>query len=259
MFAGVDVGSLTAEAVILDDGGIISYSILDTGSNPKKAGEQVLKEAFSKAGRKKEELRYTVGTGYGRISLPFVDKTITEISCHAKGAHYLNPETEMVIDIGGQDSKVIVTDGDGKVVDFAMNEKCAAGTGRFLEVMAKALDLELDQLGTLSLSGMPVSISSMCTVFAESEVISLLASEVPKKRIAAGIHKSIAERITTMVHRVGLREKVFFSGGVASNKGMKFALEKSLKVTLFVPPEPQIVGALGAAILASEEVGGAEG
>ncbi len=253
MFAGVDVGALTAEAVILGDGNIVSYSILDTGSNSKKAGEEALERALSKAGRREKDLKYIVGTGYGRVSLPFVDKVITEISCHAKGAHYLNPATEMVIDIGGQDSKVIVVDSNGKVADFAMNEKCAAGTGRFLEVMAKALDVKLDELGALSLDAVPVSISSMCTVFAESEVISLLASETPKERIAAGLHKSIAERITAMVYRVGLREKVFFSGGVAKNRGMKLALEKSLKVPLFVPPEPQIVGALGAALLASEE------
>lgn len=254
MFAGVDVGALSSEAVIFCEGKMKSYSILDTGAYPKKAGEQALEIALKEAGVKRQDLKYIIGTGYGRISLSFADKTVTEISCHARGAHYLNSETEMVIDIGGQDSKVILVERDGRVVDFAMNDKCAAGTGRFLEVMARALDVKLNELGPISLDAAPVSISSMCTVFAESEVISLLASGVPKERIVAGIHKSIAERITAMVQRVGSREKVFFSGGVAKNKGVKLALEKSLKFSIFVPPEPQIVGALGAAILAHKEV-----
>jgi predicted CoA-substrate-specific enzyme activase len=157
----------------------------------------------------------------------------------------------MVIDIGGQDSKVIVLESDGSPVDFAMNEKCAAGTGRFLEVMSRTLEVPLDEMASLSKGATPVAISNVCAVFAESEVVSLLAAEVPRSEICAGLHASIAARVGTMVHRVGLRDRVMFTGGVCKNAGVRRALESHLGITLVVPPEPQIVGALGAAILAS--------
>ena len=178
---------------------------------------------------------------------------ITEITCHARGAFFVHPETRTVIDIGGQDSKVIRLDGQGRNVDFQMNDKCAAGTGRFLEVMAHALEVKLEDLGGLSLSApRTIQISSMCTVFAESEVVSLIAENQPKEVIIRGLHDAIADRILGLVRRVGVEEKVTLTGGVAKNEGVVRALEERLAVKLFVPPEPQIIGALGAALLARE-------
>jgi predicted CoA-substrate-specific enzyme activase len=178
---------------------------------------------------------------------------ITEITCHARGAFFVHPETRTVIDIGGQDSKVIRLDGQGRNVDFQMNDKCAAGTGRFLEVMAHALEVNLEDLGGLSLSAQrTIQISSMCTVFAESEVVSLIAENQPKEVIIRGLHDAIADRILGLVRRVGVEEKVTLTGGVAKNEGVVRALEERLAVRLFVPPEPQIIGALGAALLARE-------
>lgn len=253
MFAGVDIGSVSTKACLLSQEGVIlSYSIIGTGARPADAGNRALEQALESVGRTREEIRCIVGTGYGRVSLANADKTVTEIQCHAKGAYFLDPAIELVIDIGGQDSKVIRLDRKGSVIDFAMNDRCAAGTGRFLEVMARALDVGLDEMASLSLEGIPVSISNMCTVFAESEVVSLVAREVEKERIIAGIHKSVAERTAALIDRVGLGEKVALVGGVAKNRGMKAALEKALVTPLFVPKEPQIVGALGAAIVALE-------
>jgi len=192
-----------------------------------------------------------VTTGYGRSSFPLAHKMITEITCHARGAFYICPETRTVIDIGGQDSKVIRLDKQGRNVDFQMNDKCAAGTGRFLEVMARALEVRLEDLGRLSRSAQrTIKISSMCTVFAESEVVSLIADNQPKEVIIRGLHDAIADRILGMVRRVGVEEKVTLTGGVAKNEGVVLALEERLGVKVFVPPEPQIIGALGAALLA---------
>ncbi|NQU02893.1 MAG: 2-hydroxyglutaryl-CoA dehydratase [Syntrophaceae bacterium] len=253
MFAGIDIGSVSTKACLLSQEGVIlSYSIISTGARPASTGSKALEQALESAGRKRGEIRCIVATGYGRVSLADADKTVTEISCHAKGAHFLDPATDLVIDIGGQDSKVIRLDREGSFRDFAMNDRCAAGTGRFLEVMARALEVRLEEMGDLSLEGVPVSISNMCTVFAESEVVSLVAREVEKERIIAGIHKSVAERTAALVNRVGLGKKVMLVGGVAKNRGLKAALEKALNIPLFVPEEPQIVGALGAAISAIE-------
>ncbi|MGA2403886.1 MAG: acyl-CoA dehydratase activase [Syntrophobacteraceae bacterium] len=253
MFAGVDIGSVSTKACLLSqEGAVLSYSIIDTGSRPAGAGSRALEQALEIAGRRREEIRCTVGTGYGRISLADTDKTVTEISCHAKGAYFLDPGIDMVIDIGGQDSKVIRLDREGSLSEFAMNDRCAAGTGRFLEVMARALEVGLDEMGDLSLKGVAVPISNMCTVFAESEVVSLIAREVQKEWIIAGIHKSVAERTAALVNRVGPGKRVMLVGGVAKNKGVKAAIEKALNVALSVPEEPQIVGALGAAIIARE-------
>ena len=178
---------------------------------------------------------------------------ITEITCHARGAYYVHPKTRTVIDIGGQDSKVIRLDEQGRNVDFQMNDKCAAGTGRFLEVMAHALEVKVEDLGRLSLSApRSIKISSMCTVFAESEVVSLIADNQPKEVIIRGLHDSIADRVLGMVNRVGIEEEVTLTGGVAKNEGVVRALEERLRVKLFIPPEPQIIGALGAALLARD-------
>ena len=250
---GIDIGSITAETVILQDDQILSYSILPTGANSRTAAERSLAAALREAKIQKEDLLRIVTTGYGRASFPFADKVVTEITCHARGAFFVHPETRTVIDIGGQDSKVIRLDGQGRNVDFQMNDKCAAGTGRFLEVMARALEVTLEDLGRLSRSAQrTIKISSMCTVFAESEVVSLIAENQPKEVIIRGLHDAIADRILGLVHRVGMEEEVALTGGVAKNEGVVHALEERLGVKLFIPPEPQIIGALGAAFAARD-------
>jgi predicted CoA-substrate-specific enzyme activase len=249
--AGIDIGSITAETVILQDNQMLSSSIVPTGANSRTAAERSLAAALKQASLRQEDLAAIVTTGYGRASFPSATKMITEITCHARGAFFVYPETRTVIDIGGQDSKVIRLDKQGRNVDFQMNDKCAAGTGRFLEVMARALEVKLEDLGRLSRSAQrTIKISSMCTVFAESEVVSLIADNQPKEVIIRGLHDAIADRILGMVRRVGVEEKVTLTGGVAKNEGVVLALEERLGVKVFVPPEPQIIGALGAALLA---------
>ncbi|MDO8956864.1 MAG: acyl-CoA dehydratase activase [Deltaproteobacteria bacterium] len=249
--AGMDIGSITAETVILQDNQMLSSSIVPTGANSRTAAERSLAAALKQASLRQEDLAAIVTTGYGRASFPSATKMITEITCHARGAFFVYPETRTVIDIGGQDSKVIRLDKQGRNVDFQMNDKCAAGTGRFLEVMARALEVKLEDLGRLSRSAQrTIKISSMCTVFAESEVVSLIAENQPQEVIIRGLHDAIADRILGMVRRVGVEEKVTLTGGVAKNEGVVLALEERLGVKVFVPPEPQIIGALGAALLA---------
>ena len=253
--AGIDIGSLTAEVVIMEQGKILHYNIRPTGSNSKMAAEKAMEEALKSAGLSPDDLKYVIATGYGRVSIEFARKRITEITCHGRGAHYWDPNVRTVIDIGGQDSKVIRLSEEGKVVDFAMNDKCAAGTGRFLEVMAQALEVELSELADLSDKAQNiVSISTMCTVFAESEVVSLIAQGLPREDIARGLHQSIADRTTGLINRVGLEEAVMITGGVAKNGAVVRALNEKLNTTIIIPPEPQIAGALGAAILAQEEL-----
>lgn len=252
MFAGIDVGSLVTKAVILREEDILSYSIKDSRSNPGKAAKSALDKAINRAGIGKEEISFIVGTGYGRVALDFVDKTVTELTCHACGAYFLRPDTRTVIDIGGQDSKVIKLNTTGNMIDFAMNDKCAAGTGRFLEVMAYALEIPLDRLGEISLnSNKPCLMNNTCTVFAETEVISLLASGAKKENIAAGLHQAIAARVGNMAKKLGIEREILFVGGVSKNSGVRVALEKFLE-TKFVPivQDTQIVGALGAALIA---------
>jgi predicted CoA-substrate-specific enzyme activase len=254
--AGIDVGSLSTEAVVMDaDGEVLGYSILPTGASSEMAGEKAYAEALEHASVNRDDIARTVATGYGRISVPFASRTITEITCHALGARRLYPNAATVIDIGGQDSKVIRLSSDGRVEDFAMNDKCAAGTGRFLEVMAGALDAELEMLGELSSrSTRDIRISSTCTVFAESEVVGLIARGVPREDIVQALHRSVAERVYGMARRVGARGPYVMTGGVAKNKGVVRAIEERLGEPIAVPDEPQIVGALGAAIAALELV-----
>lgn len=249
-YIGVDVGSVAAKAVILKNGEIAACAVQPTGWSPKNSGREVFERALEKAGITSGSVRYIVGTGYGRVALDFVDKAVTEITCHALGANHWFPENNLVIDIGGQDSKAILINNRGKVENFVMNDKCAAGTGRFLQVMAVTLGLELDQLSEMTLAE-PVNINSMCTVFAESEVISLLASGEAKERIVAGLCHSVARRVSTMTGSMGFINGVTFTGGVAMNQGMQRILSSILGCKVDVPKEPQIVGALGAAILAS--------
>jgi predicted CoA-substrate-specific enzyme activase len=249
--SGVDIGSLSSEAVILKDGGMMSYSIIPTGADTQRAARACMQGALEKAHLQFEDLSATVATGYGRVSVPFATRTITEITCHARGAHRLYPRTRTVIDMGGQDSKVISIDTEGRVVDFVMNDKCAAGTGRFLEVMAGALEVDLTEMGERSIRGKNgILISSMCTVFAESEVISLIAAGCSKNDIIRGLHEAISKRIFTMAGKLRVERPITMTGGVAKNRGIVDALRRLLKTEVLVPEEPQIVGALGAALSA---------
>ena len=253
MTAGVDIGSLTAKAVVLRDGDILGYAVMPAGADVGAVAERALSAALGRAGATRADLAAIVSTGYGRARVPLAGKTVTEITCDARGTHHLFPEARMVIDIGGQDSKVISLDPGGRVVDFAMNDKCAAGTGRFLEVMAQALEIELSQLGPVSLKHKKsVVISSMCTVFAESEVVSLIAEGYAREDILNGLHQAVASRIAAMARGLRVPNEVMLGGGVAKNSGVVKALEQNLKVKVKVPPEPQIVAALGAAISARE-------
>ncbi|MGV8074433.1 MAG: acyl-CoA dehydratase activase [Syntrophobacteraceae bacterium] len=254
--AGIDIGAATAKAVLLNSKGILSKAIYQTGPDVVKIAKKVTESALTRANLNWDDLGYVLATGYGRISVSFANSSLTEISCHARGAKWLSPEVEMVIDIGGQDSKAIVVSPKGGVSDFVMNDKCAAGTGRFLEVMANVLEMSLEDFCTLALkSRSPCQISSVCTIFAESEVISLRAQRKPIEDIVAGIHKASAKRVCTMASRLGKYRNIVFTGGVAKNKGMIKALENELGVTPIIPEEPQLVGALGAALLAREMAG----
>ena len=228
---------------------------MDTGSNIELITDRVTKRVLEKAKITFNDVKGVVATGYGRISVPFADKKVTEITCHARGVHHLIPEVKTIIDIGGQDSKGIRVDEAGNVIDFVMNDKCAAGTGRFLEVMAKALELGVDELGSISLeSKNPCRISSVCTVFAESEVVFLRAEGRARENIIAGIHKSIASRIGAMMSQIGREEVMVLTGGVAKNRGVIKALEDELKITMSIPENPQVTGALGAALIASDSL-----
>lgn len=258
LYAGIDVGSLSAETVLIDESRkLVTYVILPTGPNSRAAAEESYNLALQKSGASEKEIKFIVATGYGRISIPFAHKKVTEISCHGMGANHLFPDTRTVIDIGGQDSKVIRIDEKGKVVDFTMNDKCAAGTGRFLEVMASSLKVPLAEMGPRSLtSNREIAISNVCTVFAESEVVSLVAQGEPVEDILRGLHTAIVNRIWSMVKSVGTPGAVTVSGGVAKNSGVVSLIEKRLGRSVHRAEEPQIVGALGAALLAAAQAEG---
>ena len=254
-FLGIDVGSSTTKAVILNSRGeVVDYSIVQTEANSTEAAERALERALFQSNMEPETIKSSVATGYGRISVPFADKKITEITCHGLGAFHLYPGTGTVIDLGGQDSKVIRLGSGGKVIDFNMNDKCAAGTGRFLEVMAARLKIPLDELGDLSLRAQQeVQISSVCTVFAESEVVSLVAQNYSKQDIIRGLHTAIVNRMWSLIKSIGIHGGVTMTGGVAKNKGVVLLLEERLGQPVNLYDEPQIVGALGAALLARRE------
>ncbi len=253
---GVDIGSLTAKTAIVDlNSHIASYKIIQGKIVDEAAAIASLNQALADAHLTQAEIGFLITTGYGRNMVSFGDKSITEISCHARGAQFLFPGVRTVIDIGGQDSKVISLNGEGSVINFAMNDKCAAGTGRFLEVMANALEVPIEDMGALSLRAEnPATVSSICTVFAESEVISLTAQGRSKLDIIAGIHEAIGRRMHSLVNHVGMTPPVMMSGGVAKNLGVVCVLERLLGTEIILPPEPQIVGALGAALFAMDEL-----
>lgn len=251
--AGVDVGSAAAKAVVWDANAqkLLGRALLPTGWNAKASGEATLHAACEAANIQRQALQRVVGTGYGRISLPFADKTITEITCHALGAAHLFPGTGVVLDIGGQDSKVIGVDEDGTVQDFVMNDKCAAGTGRFLQVVCGILGMDLPEMGLAAARGRPVPISSMCAVFAETEIISLLAQGTPAEDVAAGVFLSIARRMRGLAGRIPMRGICVFTGGLATSPAFADLLTKELGVPVTVPADAQVVGALGAALAAA--------
>ncbi|HEY6797519.1 MAG TPA: acyl-CoA dehydratase activase [Kineosporiaceae bacterium] len=253
-FAGVDVGSQSAKSVVLIDGRITGHALAPTGPKPEESGYEVLTSALAAAGLERSDITQVVATGYGRVSAPWSDATVTEITCHATGAHFINPRTRTIIDIGGQDCKVIGLDEDGHIRDFALNDKCAAGTGRFMELMSRILGVRLEDLGPLSLTAdEQIAISSTCIVFAESEVISLLARGETPQNIIAAVHHAVARRIAGLLHRVGLEQDFLFSGGGAKNTGLVAALQQVLHADFVTIPDrdPQLLGALGAAVLAS--------
>ena len=256
IFAGIDIGSTTTEAVLLDENRkILASSRILTGFALDEAAEKAVKLCCDELGCTKEDFTFCVSTGYGRDLVPFADTQYTEIACHAKGANYWFPEGRGVIDIGGQDSKAIAIDARGGIVDFAMNDKCAAGTGRFLEVMANIMGLEVGEMGRMSLNyTQDVKISSICTVFAESEVISILAKKLyAPADIMMGIHNSVVRRVNMLVQKARLEAPIIMTGGVALNAGVVHAFERVLGTRLLIPENPQSIGALGAAVKALEK------
>ncbi|MDR3597762.1 acyl-CoA dehydratase activase [Clostridium sp.] len=252
---GIDSGSTSTNAVIINNNKeIVAYTVVRTGAKSSESAKRALEEVLIKAGLNREILSLIVSTGYGRVSITFADKEVTEISCHGKGAHYLNPRIRTIIDIGGQDSKVIKLNEKGEVIDFAMNDKCAAGTGRFLEMMARTLEIDIKEMGPESLSWKEdIKISSMCSVFAESEVISLIAQNKEKADIIHALNQSIASRTNALLGRVGKDSEFMMTGGVAQNIGVVKALEEKVGEKLFISDEPEIVGAIGAALFGLEE------
>lgn len=253
MYLGLDIGSSSSKAVLLGEGGeIAAVQVVNLGTGTRGVG-QVLERAYAQAGIQEEVVRYTVVTGYGRMTFQGADQQITEISCHAKGVRFLSPTARTIVDVGGQDTKVIRLDPSGAVENFVMNDKCAAGTGRFLEVMARVLDCPIGALAQLARRGeAPVSISNLCTVFAESEVISHLSAGVSQANVAAGAIRSVATRIAGMAGRVGVAPQVVMTGGGALNGALVDALSQTLKQPVQVLGNPQVMGALGAAVFARE-------
>ncbi|MBV6518388.1 MAG: 2-hydroxyisocaproyl-CoA dehydratase activator [Candidatus Brocadia fulgida] len=253
--AGIDIGSTTTKVVLLRGLTFLGSKTSSTGTNCKRTVKLLLEELVEDYGLREDEIQYSVATGYGRRIVP-ANEIITEITANAKAATWLmrdKANVRTIINIGGQDCKVIALDDRGIMTDFAMNDKCAAGTGRFLEVMSRILEVELDELGILSERAENIPhINSLCTVFGESEVISLLSQGKKVEDIIAGIHQSIAKRVGAMVKKIGVKEAVFFDGGPAFNTGLKSALERELETGISIPPDPQITTALGAALVAYE-------
>ena len=251
---GVDVGSLTGKAVILEHDEIRAWDLILTGPDSAVTGREVTERTLEKAGLGLEDMDFVVSTGYGRIVIPFAQKNVSEISCHAKGAHWFEPSVRTILDMGGQDCKAIHCDGNGKVVDFVMNDKCAAGAGRSMGIMADLVNVPLQDIGALSLEcGTDgVHISSTCVVFARSEVLGYLRQGVPRSEILAGSCKALTNRVTGMLRRVGVERDFMISGGIAKNVGVVSRLQRKLDMEPKICSEPQIVGALGAAVFGRE-------
>ena len=254
-FAGIDSGSTSTNAVILGgDRSPVSFSALPTGVDVAKSARGAFGEALKAAGLSAERIERTVATGYGRAGIGFGDRSVTEITCHAKGARFLDPRVRTVIDMGGQDSKVIRLDETGAVLDFSMNDKCAAGTGRFLEMMAQSLGVTLEEMAACGLHWREdIPISSMCSVFAQSEVVSLIASGKKLEDIVHGLNRSVAARVLALCGRAGMEREFMMTGGVARNRGVVRTVEEKLGCPVRVPERPELCGALGAALIALEE------
>ena len=252
---GLDSGSTSTNAVVMNEARkIVASVVIRTGAKAGASAERAYREVLDRAGITPDQVACTIATGYGRVSIPFADENVTEISCHGRGAHYFNPAVRTILDIGGQDSKAIHVNAAGEVTDFAMNDKCAAGTGRFLEMIARSLEISLDELGPAALeSKKRLEIASMCSVFAESEVISLIANNEEKPDIAAGVCRAVAGKAYSLMRRVGLEGAYMMTGGVAQNPGVVRAVEELIGEKLFICEDPEIVGATGAALLALEK------
>ncbi|MCP4245636.1 MAG: 2-hydroxyglutaryl-CoA dehydratase [bacterium] len=254
--AGVDVGSTQTKAIIIDeDRNITGRSLIDTGANVVMAAEHAYNQAVEDAGIREVEVEFVIGTGYGRYRVTFGNAQVTEISCHGRGAVHMFPNTRTVVDMGGQDTKAIRVSPTGEIVDFCMNDKCAAGTGRFLGAAASALDIPLQELGPTALKhNKAVRISTTCTVFAESEVLSWLGKGKKIEDILWGVHQSIASRSSSLMRRVGLEPELTFTGGVTRNVGMVRALEEKLEMKLNISEDSHYIGALGAALFALDRI-----
>ncbi|MHA1291753.1 MAG: acyl-CoA dehydratase activase [Promethearchaeota archaeon] len=250
----MDVGSLTGKAVLLENNEIKAQKVIRVKKTPIETAETVFNIVLSESEINKNNIKFVVSTGYGRDNIPFSNKSVTEITCHGIGAHFVLPTVRTIIDIGGQDCKVISIDRTGKLIDFVMNEKCSAGTGRYLEIMADLLHISLTELGTLSLkSKTPINIMSTCSIYAQAEVLQYISSGFKKANIAAGINKAMAERVYSMAKRVKIQKDIAISGGVAKNIGVVRYLEDLIGVKfLKMPIDPQIIGALGAAVIAAQ-------
>jgi predicted CoA-substrate-specific enzyme activase len=252
-FAGIDIGSTMTKVVLMDKSDNLLSSIKGpTGPEHRQLANEVMQQALEEAGLQIDDISYIVATGYGRLNVPFADRQITELSCHARGVSSLFPSVRTAIDIGGQDAKCMKID-KGRLINFVMNDKCAAGTGRFLEVTATALGVKLEDMGYISLKATKkVQISNLCTIFAQQEVIALLSRGEKVENIVAGLHDALASRIAALARRLGIEPDLVLTGGVAKNTGMVRAMKESLGCKILVPEEPLITGALGAAILAKE-------
>ncbi len=252
--AGIDIGSTQTKCIVLDhEGEVVGRGLRMTGADVVRAGDEVLEAACAEAGIDTLEVGYTIGTGYGRFRVATGDDQITEISCHAKGAVHMFPKTRTILDIGGQDTKAIRTNAKGEVVDFCMNDKCAAGTGRFLAAAAEVMGLDVSEIGSVSLASTErLKITNVCTVFVESEILNQLSRGRKREDILAGVHRSIAGRAASLLRRVGLEEELTFTGGVARNLGMVRAIEERTGLRLNAGADSQFTGALGAAMFALE-------
>jgi len=254
--AGIDIGSSTSKVVILRDMQIMSYSIIATGAESVGSAQRAMDKALGKADHLPlENINWIVATGYGRVIVAFANETVTELSCHVRGANWLFPSVRTVLDMGGQDCKAIRCDDSGKLLNFVMNDKCAAGTGRFLELMARVMELSLEEIGALSLPVKEeIRINSTCAVFGKSEVTSLLRQGKNRADILAGLHATVVNRVHTLLRRVGIEPDFAITGGIAKNIGVVQRLEEKLGLKSRLPEEPQIVGALGAALFAYDRV-----
>jgi predicted CoA-substrate-specific enzyme activase len=252
-FAGVDIGSTMTKVVLMDESGDLLSNVKGpTGPEHRQLANEVMRQALEQASLQIDDISYIVATGYGRLNVPFADRQITELSCHARGVSSLFPNVRTAIDIGGQDAKCMKID-NGKLITFVMNDKCAAGTGRFLEVTAATLGIRLEDMGDISLKATKkIQISNLCTIFAQQEVVVLLSRGEKLENIVAGLHGALASRVAALARRLGIEPDLVLTGGVAKNTGIVKAMKENLGCELFVPEEPLLTGALGAAILAKE-------